>query len=278
MVIDWFTVAAQALNFLILVWGMKRFLYKPIRRAIDEREKGIAKRLSDAALKDADATKERAELAKKNEEIDQQRAALLSKATEDAKTEGARLADEAGKAADALTTKRRAADLEDARNLSEAVRLRAQKEVFEIARKVLADLATASLEERVCATFTRRLRTLDEQSKAALASALATNANGAVVQSAFALPPDQRTVIQNAINETFSADVHLRYEAAPELVSGIQLTAGGLRVGWNIADYLASLEKNTAALLAATSPSSAPAGKGVEPAKHSATESHGTHA
>ena len=39
MLIDWFTICAQALNFLILVWLMKRFLYKPILHAIDEREK-----------------------------------------------------------------------------------------------------------------------------------------------------------------------------------------------------------------------------------------------
>ena len=48
MLIDWFTVGAQALNFLILVWLMKRFLYKPILRAIDEREKRIASELADA--------------------------------------------------------------------------------------------------------------------------------------------------------------------------------------------------------------------------------------
>ena len=38
MPINWFTVAAQAINFLILVWLLKRFLYKPILHAIDERE------------------------------------------------------------------------------------------------------------------------------------------------------------------------------------------------------------------------------------------------
>ena len=54
MLIDWFTVGAQALNFLILVWLMKRFLYKPILHAIDEREKRIA-----AELADADAEKGR---------------------------------------------------------------------------------------------------------------------------------------------------------------------------------------------------------------------------
>ena len=46
MLIDWFTVGAQALNFLILVWLLKRFLYKPILHAIDEREKGIAAQLA----------------------------------------------------------------------------------------------------------------------------------------------------------------------------------------------------------------------------------------
>ena len=49
MLIDWFTVGAQALNFLVLVWLMKRFLYKPILNAIDKREKLIAAELADAS-------------------------------------------------------------------------------------------------------------------------------------------------------------------------------------------------------------------------------------
>ena len=38
MLIDWFTVVAQAANFLVLVWLLKRFLYKPILGAMDARE------------------------------------------------------------------------------------------------------------------------------------------------------------------------------------------------------------------------------------------------
>ncbi len=49
MLIDWFTVIAQAINFLVLVWLLKRFLYKPILDAIDARENLIAKTLSEAA-------------------------------------------------------------------------------------------------------------------------------------------------------------------------------------------------------------------------------------
>ena len=101
--IDWFTVGAQALNFLILIWLMKRFLYQPILHAIDEREKRIAKELPDADAKRDEAQKEREEFQHKNEEFDQQRATLLSKATDEVKVERQRLLDEARKSADALT-------------------------------------------------------------------------------------------------------------------------------------------------------------------------------
>src|SRR5665811_2064793 len=106
MLIDWFTVGAQALNFLILVWLMKRFLYKPILHAIDEREKRVATELANADKKKADAQKEGEEFKRKNEEFDQQRAALLSKATNEADAERRRLLDEARKAAVALSSQR----------------------------------------------------------------------------------------------------------------------------------------------------------------------------
>ena len=84
MLIDWFTVGAQALNFLILVWLLRRFLYKPILHAIDAREKRIATELADADAKKAEAQRERDEFQHKNEEFDQQRAALLRQATDEA--------------------------------------------------------------------------------------------------------------------------------------------------------------------------------------------------
>jgi len=242
MLIDWFTVGAQALNFLILVWLMKRFLYKPVLHAIDEREKRIAAELADAAAKKAEAEKAREEFQHKNETFDQQRAALLSKATDEANTERQRLLDDARKAADALSVKRMDALRNEARQLNQAIARRTQQEVFAIARKALTDLASTSLEERATDVFTRRVRAIDEKVKAGLADALKTASYAARVRSAFDLPPEQRAAIQQALNETFSADIHLRFETAPDLVSGIEFTTNGQQVAWSIADYLASLE------------------------------------
>lgn len=109
MLIDWFTVGAQTLNFLILVWLLKRFLYKPILDAIDGREKIISKKLSDADQKNSEALKEREEFQKKNSVFDQQRAALLIQATTEAQAERQRLLDVARLAADTLRSKQQAA-------------------------------------------------------------------------------------------------------------------------------------------------------------------------
>ena len=249
MPIDWFTVAAQVVNFLILVWLLKRFLYKPILRAIDEREKGIAAQLADAEAKKAESQKERDDFQHKNEAFDEQRAALLKKATDDATAERQRLLEEARKDADALRAKRQQALRTERHNISRDVTRWTQTEVFAITRKTLADLAQASLEQRMGEVFVARLRALNGTAKEQLAAALTSSTQPARLRSAFDLPPEQRATIQTAINETFSADIHLQFETAPDLVSGIELSANGLKVAWSIADYLATLEKSADELL-----------------------------
>jgi len=249
MLIDWFTIGAQALNFFILVWLMKRFLYKPILHAIGEREKRIATELANADAKRAEAQKERDAFKRKNEGLDQQRAALLSKATDEAQTERQRLLDEARKAADSLSAKLQETLRNEEHNLHQAISRRTQQEVFAIARKALTDLATTSLEERLVGVFTRRLREMDGQAKAGLAAALKTASNPALVRSAFDLLVEQRAAIQNALNETFSAEIPIRFETAPDLISGIELTANGQKMAWSIADYLMAMEKGVFELL-----------------------------
>jgi F-type H+-transporting ATPase subunit b len=249
MLIDWFTVGAQALNFIILVWLLKRFLYKPILNAVDAREKRIAAELAAADAKKADSQKEHDEFRHKNDEFDQQRAALLSKALDEVKAERQRLLDDARKAADTLSAKRQETLRSDAHNLSQAIRRRTEKEVFAIARRALTDLASTSLEERMGEVFTRRLRALEGDAKESVSRALKAAPELALMRSAFDLPAEQRATIQNALNETFASEIQVRFETAPDLISGIELITNGQKVAWSIADYLASLEKGVAELL-----------------------------
>ncbi len=249
MLIDWFTVGAQVLNFLILVWLLKHFLYKPILNAIDAREKRIAAELTDADAKKTEAQKERDDFQSKNKVFDEQRSALLGKAADEAKVERERLLDEARKAAESLRAAQATALRNDQRRLGSEITRLAKDEVFGIARKTLADLATVSLEERVGEVFTRRLREMDGKGKELLGAALKSSSEPAVVRSAFDLGAAQKAAIQNALNETFSAEIRIRFETSPDLISGIELPANGQKVAWSIADYLASLGKGVDELL-----------------------------
>ncbi|RCX32740.1 F0F1 ATP synthase subunit B [Thioalbus denitrificans] len=249
MLVDWFTVGAQALNFIILVWLLKRFLYKPILHAIDAREKRIAAELADADGKRAEATRERDEYRRKNELFDQERATLLSQATDAASAERLRLLDEARQAADTLRSERQDAVLREQQSLSDEITRRTREEVFAIARRTLTDLAGVGLEERMTEVFTQRLRDLGGEAKEELARALAGASAPARVRSSFGLPEVQRAAIRKALNETFSADIPLQFETAPDIISGIELTTNGLKVAWSIADYLASLEKSVGDVL-----------------------------
>lgn len=251
MLIDWFTVGAQVLNFAILVWLMKRFLYKPVLDAIAAREARIAATLADADRKQAEAQHDRDEFQRKNDRFDSERAALLAQAGADAAVERERLMTAARAAADALAVKRQEALAGQAQSLSEALSRRAQTEVFAIARQTLADLADASLEASACGIFIERLRGLHGDDRDAFASALTASACKALVRSAFALPEPQRAAVRNAVNETFSIAAELRFDTAPDLVSGIELSAHGQKFAWSISDHLAALDRAVTELLRA---------------------------
>jgi F-type H+-transporting ATPase subunit b len=249
MLNGWFTIVAQAVNFLILVWLLKRFLYKPILDAIDQREKGIAAQLASAVAKEADAQKERDDLQHKNEAFDKDRAALLTKATDDAKAERQRLLDQAHKDSDALRAKRQAALQTEQQNLNQDVKRWTQKQVFAIARKTLADLSGASLEERMGDVLVKRVQALTGEAKEQMATAFQSSNHTVSVHSAFDLPVAQQEAIKKAVTETFAPDAKVQFETAPDLISGIELVTNGHKIAWSIADYLSTLEKSAGELV-----------------------------
>ena len=54
----------------------------------------------------------------------------------------------------------------------------------------------------------------------------------------------QRKAIEEAVKEVLGKEPQIKFETAPELVSGIELTLNGQKLAWSIADYPTSLEKS----------------------------------
>ena len=249
MLIDWFTVVAQGINFLILMWLMRRFLYQPVLDAIDRRESRIAAELADADARKVEAHEERDEFQRKSRALDAERADLMRLAQDDADQEGQRLLEEARLAAAALDVRHRVALESQANELHQTLARRAQSEIFAIAGQVLGELAGASVEERATVVFTQRLGELDDATRAELVDAIGDATVPGRIRSAFELDEGQRAAVQVAFREALSVDLELVFETAPDLVSGIEFSCNGKKVSWNIADYLAALQSGAAEVL-----------------------------
>ncbi len=244
MKINWFTVIAQVINFLILVWLLKKFLYKPILNAVNEREKKITNQLKDADDKKAAAQKEQDDFKKKNEDFDQQKKALMDKAVADANTQKQQLTDAAKTDANTLRSNMEKAAKEKQENDNVEIAEKTQRQVFAITRKALADIASISLEEQSANTFVKHLAALKDDEKKQFIEAFKSNSNAILVRSAFNLPAKQQGEINNEVNVILSADTHLQFKTTPEIISGIELSTNGYKLSWSFSEYLNSLEKN----------------------------------
>ena len=237
MLIDWFTVVAQAINFIILVWLLKLFLYKPILHAIDEREKGIAAKRTEAETNNAEAKKAHADFLEKSATFDKQRADLLKKATNDAKIEHDQLVEDARNEATSSRAKSQAALDSEFKNIHQEFMSRTQKEVFAVARKALKDLANTDLEGRISEEFVRRIRLVKTPEQKSATEAV-------IVRSAFDLTPEQRKAIESAIEEKYPVEKGIKFEVVKDLIAGIELTVSGQKTAWSIAAYLDGMQKS----------------------------------
>lgn len=255
MLIDWFTVAAQIVNFLILIWLLKRFLYRPILSAIDAREARVAAQLAHAKTAEQQATAARETAQRQQHILDQQHDTLLQHARDDAQKQRQHLLDDARREIETLRAQWRESLHAQRQDLAHTVAGQVQTEVFAIARHALSDLTDTTLEARMCDVFVRRLRTASESERSALVSALTTATTGGSssepihVRSAFALDDTQRSQIEQAVRELAGTDVRLQFDTTAEPGEGIALDVRGYRVAWGIADYLATLERRVDTLL-----------------------------
>ncbi len=243
MQINWFTVIAQILNFLLLVWLLWRFLYKPILAAIDERENKITSQLNEAEAKKAEAKRQQEEFILKNEQFDQQKGERLNGVLTKVKETKLKLLEEARNEAHALRTKLENTFTQMQENANSEIVQRTQQEVFAIARKTLSDLASVSLEEQATIIFLNKLKELQGVDKQQLINAFKTSDKSILVESAFDLPEQLQHDIITTLNEILG-ETKIKFMTSPELISGIELTTSGYKLAWNIAEYLNSLERS----------------------------------
>lgn len=236
MLIDWFTVIAQIVNFLILVWLLKRFLYKRILDAIAARENGIAAGLAEAEAKEKEAGRQLALYRENLSGIERAREEMLAQARADAESMRATMLDSARQQVRALDAQwKEVLDREREAFLVD-LRRRAAGRILDIARRTVAGLAGVEVERCAAEMFLEKVRSLDGDCWKHIG-------HGAVsVRSTCELSAELRDRIRGAIGARVETPVTVTFERAEGIGLGLELRANGWQIGWNSESYLEALE------------------------------------
>jgi F-type H+-transporting ATPase subunit b len=249
VLIDWFTIVAQIVNFLILVALLKHFLYGRVIEAMDERERKIASRLEDAEKKQEEAENEAASHRKKNQELEERRKEFLSKAREEAEKERKELNQDVREEIDQLQTRWREAIRQEKDSFLRELRQRVNEQVCHIARQAMKDLADADLEGQIINTFIERLKNLGEKEQKAINASLGDGDHLMTIMSAFEIASNDRQKITKALKNTIKEDVEVEYQTSPDMILGVELRSHGRKLAWSLDDYLESLEVSIGQIL-----------------------------
>ncbi len=238
MELNWPTFFLEIVNFLVLVWLLKRFLYKPVLEAITQRKAVIDKTLSDAAARQADAQalerqyqnrladwenekeKLRAEVA---EEISAQRAQMMAQLENSLKQERER--------ARVLEQRRR----NELRNQAEEAGLASG---VQFTARLLARAACPELESRLVNLALEDLPRLPPDQLQGLRSVSQQAGLRVKVSSGFPLSAPQRSVINERLKEITQDNIAVEFNEDSRLLAGLRISIGPWVLRANLEDEL----------------------------------------
>lgn len=240
MQIDWLTVGAQIVNFLVLLWLLGRFLYRPILDNMEARERYIASRLGEAEQTQTKAERLLATYRQKLEAIESQRQAILNRTEQEAEKEKLKLLEQAREEVEQKRREWLQALAQEEATILHQLRTLLAKELLELARKALQALADESLERSMVQKFLQQIQSLPDDQKQVL---LASEDNLWRITSAFDLDENQRHQIETAL-KALNPGVEIVFERRDNLFCGLALETDGRIWEWNLAAYLEALENS----------------------------------
>ncbi len=221
MHIDWWTLAFQTVNVLVLIWILGRFFFRPVADIVAKRQAQAAEVLAEAAAvrRQADAT--RADADKARAEINAERDRLIAEALQAAQAEKASLLAQAADEAAKLRGEAEAAIARDRSAAQQAIMTRAGELAVEIARRLLGRLPPAAALSAFLDGLGRELRALPPEARASFTSA-ATGAHAIALVTAAPLSTAEMQQVSDALKAA-GLELPLVFRSDPAVIAGIEL-------------------------------------------------------
>lgn len=237
MHIDWWTFALQTVNFLILVWLLQRFLYRPVLTVIGKRREEIQNLVAAADRAKSAAEERRHQLDAALADAARERDRVLTEAREQAGQERESVLNAARGEAEKIVAVGRAQLDAERQAATHQLQSRVVRLAVTLAQRLLAHTGSADPVNPFLDRVIAAIAEMPGDSRAQLARQAA--ADGVVLASAVALTPDAETGCRSRLGAVLEAAAQLRFAVDPSLIAGIELRLPNLTIGDNWRDHLA---------------------------------------
>lgn len=255
MAIDWFTFFAQIINFLVLIFVLQRWLYKPIIKAMQQREDMIRDNLDSASQQQEKAQEEVKLYQAKQQEIETHRLELLAQAKLEIKETREHLLEEMHESVATDRSQWQSMLQRQKESFLREISHRTMQQLQATVRQVLVDLAESDLETQMTRVFLQKLQNLNESKRTELVKTLTVSSTDIIpltLVSTFELPTDIGEEISEILQTYFDASskVELNYEVQSNLICGIELRGTGYKLAWSMDAYLEAISENLVTVFA----------------------------
>jgi len=236
--LSWSTFVLEIINFLVLVWILKRFLYKPVLAVIARRRAGIEKSMADAEALHADAEKLQEQYEDRLVVWDQERLQAREALDREIEAERERAMAELQIV---LEEKQKMASMAEARRQADGMRKFEETALNQGARfatRLLEQATGPETEARLVEMVITELTKLPDEQIAALRNSYGKTPATVVAVSAFPIPGDQRQRLEQALATLIGSDMSLQFEQNSDLLAGLRITIGAWVLGVNLRDEL----------------------------------------
>ncbi|HMB15057.1 MAG TPA: hypothetical protein VKN62_01980 [Pelovirga sp.] len=247
MLIDWFTVTAQIVNFVILVFLLHRFLYRPIVRHMTEREEKIKQRLEEASDKKNQAQELIEEYQRKIDDLEKEAGKKIEQAQTQAEERKKELLGEAKNYVDDQREKWLRALDKEKEAFAREFKKRGSREILNYVRRIMNDLADEPLNNRLARVLAEKIDQLNQQDRKKLQRT--ARDEKVVVRSTFELDSPEKRKLTTILHEICGKDADVTYQADAEYPLGIEARSGNIRLSWGIESYLDQLQSQVLSLV-----------------------------
>ncbi len=223
MQIDWWTLALQTVNFLVLVWLLWRFLYRPVREVIEKR-----KEFAEQAFADADKQKSEAEAAQQRfeqarDQLAQERQDMLKKLHEELETERRKALDEARHEADKLLEAARGSLAKEREAALTEVREQVAALAIELASSLLRKVESNASGGVYLERLERQLKDMPADERERLQKDLAADSAHLTVVTAVPLTPEEQEQWTDRLSACLGQRDKTDFATDPEILGGAEL-------------------------------------------------------